>query len=62
VGAAAADVVSGAAPRRRFAGPLRGRFLAASALLLAAVVPVACGGGRRDGARLAALEAGIASA
>ena len=47
----------------RISGPLRLRraVLAAAALFAAAAVPVACGE-RREQARLAALEAGIASA
>lgn len=51
------------APRRRFPARLRvcRALAAASALLLAAGAPAACGEGREQ-ARLAALEAGIASA
>jgi hypothetical protein len=53
-----------AARTTRLSGPLRSRSLAAAAaaaLLAAAVLPGACGE-RRDERRLAALEAGIASA
>lgn len=60
----AAGTASGAAqmpPPRPFSGPLRRRWLFAAAAFLAAVVPVACGQ-RRQEARFAELEAGIASA
>ena len=58
---AAAGVARADEPR--ISGPLRLRraVLAAAALFAAAAVPVACGE-RREQARLAALEAGIASA
>jgi hypothetical protein len=59
--AAAAGFARGAVPPTAPSGPLRGRALAAVAVLLAVLIPAACGE-RRDGARLAALEAGIASA